>query len=155
MSNKNSYNIAAKSTFLFGAVQAIKILSTIAKGKILAVYLGPFGLGIASIIINTVASLQTISNFGLNFSGVREIAFEKNKSNSKLSKLIFSLLIYFLFFSVLLSIFILIFSSKISLYSLGSVNYSLHFKFLYGEYFGLSDILDSMKSEFYIPFKLV
>ena len=130
MINKNSYNVAAKSTFLFGGVQAFRILSTIAKGKILAVYLGPFGLGIASIIINTLASLQTISNVGLNFSGVRELAFVNKKSNSKLSKLIFSLLIYFLFFSFLLSIFILIFSSKISLYSFGSVDYSLHFKSL-------------------------
>ena len=130
MSNKNSYNIAAKSTFLFGSVQAFRILSTIAKGKILAVYLGPFGLGIASIFMNTLASLQTISNFGLNFSGVREIAFEKKKNDSKLGKLIFSLLIYFLFFSIFLSIFILIFSSKISLYSFGSVDYSLHYKFL-------------------------
>ena len=80
MSNKYSYNIAAKSTFLFGGVQAFRILSTIAKGKILAVYLGPYGLGIASIFMNTLASLQTISNFGLNFSGVREIAFEKKKT---------------------------------------------------------------------------
>ena len=130
MSKNKSYKIAAKSTFLFGSVQAFRVLSTIAKGKILAIYLGPFGLGIVSIFMNTLALLQTISNFGLNFSGVREIAFEKNKKNSKMGKLIYSLLIYFLFFSISLAILIFIFSTNISKYSFGSSQYSLHYKCL-------------------------
>lgn len=130
MSNRESYNIAARSTLIFGSVQFINVLSTIIRGKILAIYLGQFGMGIASILTNTLALFKTFSNLGLNFSGVREIALIEGKEKQSVSKLSYVLLLCFIIISLFTSLILFIFSDEVSFYSFKSYEYSLHYKYL-------------------------
>ncbi|TXJ24995.1 MAG: O-antigen translocase [Chitinophagaceae bacterium] len=63
-----------KSTGVLGSVQAINIVIGVVRTKILAVLLGPVGVGIAGIYQTTVSIISSATGFGINYSGVRDIA---------------------------------------------------------------------------------
>ena len=72
--NKAGYKTAFKSTSLFGGVQFITIIISLARSKVVAIWLGPAGFGLLS-LFNTVLNLIfSITNLGLASSGVRDIA---------------------------------------------------------------------------------
>ena len=74
---------ALKSTGIVGGAQIIKILIRIARIKIVAVLLGPTGVGIAGLYYSTVQLVQKATGMGLEFSAVRDIA-EASGTNDQL-----------------------------------------------------------------------
>lgn len=75
-SNKgiNSYSHILKYTGLFGGVQGLGILVGLVRNKLVAVLLGPGGMGLVS-IYNSVAKLFSDStNFGISMSAVRSLS---------------------------------------------------------------------------------
>ncbi len=75
----SSYRSIFKATSLFGGVQAFQIIVSVAKAKILAVLLGPVGVGILGLFNSALELINNITAFGLPQSAVREVA----ESNSK------------------------------------------------------------------------
>ena len=63
-----------KATSLFGGVQVVNILIAIVRSKIIAVLLGPAGMGIAGLLSSTTGLVQGLTNFGLGTSAVRDIS---------------------------------------------------------------------------------
>ena len=73
-SERDSYKQIFKTTSIFGGIQVFNILIVILKSKIVAVLLGPAGLGIISIFNSTSTLIASCTNFGLNVSAVKSIA---------------------------------------------------------------------------------
>jgi PST family polysaccharide transporter len=74
MSDQQSKKQILKSTGILGTVQVITILVGMIRIKVLAVLLGPVGVGIAGIYQTIILIISSATGLGLNFSGVRDIA---------------------------------------------------------------------------------
>lgn len=75
MSDKNSsYGNIFKTTFLFGFVQVARLLVGVIKNKIVAVLLGPDGIGIISIYTNIINTIKTGASLGINQSAVKDVS---------------------------------------------------------------------------------
>lgn len=68
------YKRAAKTTFLFSAVQVVSTVVAIVKNKIIAVLLGPTGVGLISIFNTYINFVKTGACLGLSQSAVRDIS---------------------------------------------------------------------------------
>lgn len=74
MSNTREYTNIFKSTFLFSVVQVIRIIVSVAKNKVVAVLLGPEGMGIMGIMLNTINLIKTGAGLGIAQSAVRDVS---------------------------------------------------------------------------------
>src|SRR5690554_8165062 len=83
MSNSN-YKSLFKATGLFGIVEFIRLLLRIVVNKFASLYLGPAGVGLLGLIENTVQLIISFTSFGINFTGVREIAVNRLSSEGSL-----------------------------------------------------------------------
>lgn len=81
--DKFSYRSIAKSTAVFGSVKIVEILLTIVRVKVVAIFLGPAGLGIQSIFQSTLSSINQLSSLGVFQSSVREISNAKQNDDSQ------------------------------------------------------------------------
>ena len=72
--DSNSYRSILKATSIFGGSQMINIIVSIIRSKALAIFLGPSGLGIATLITTTLSLLSGVTNLGLGVSAVKEVA---------------------------------------------------------------------------------
>ena len=70
----SSYKNILKATSLFGGIQVYTILINIIKTKILAIFLGPEGVGIEGLFKSGIELVQNITSLGLSASAVREVA---------------------------------------------------------------------------------
>lgn len=77
------YTTAFKSTALFGGVQGVTILVSILKSKVIALLLGPEGLGIMSLFNSAVSLISSVTNLGLQESAVRDIAYAKGQGDER------------------------------------------------------------------------
>lgn len=69
-----SYQHILKYTGVFGGVQGLNIIISLVRNKLVALLLGPMGMGLSSLFNTTVAFLSQATNLGVSFSGVRYIA---------------------------------------------------------------------------------
>ena len=76
--NDSSYSHIMKYTGLFGSVQAISILVNVVRTKIVAVLLGPIGVGMVSLFNSAIKFVGDITNLGIAMSAVKDVskAFE-------------------------------------------------------------------------------
>lgn len=70
----DSHRQILKATSITGLSSVITILLGIVRTKVLAVLLGPAGVGISGMYINIMGTAGTLAGFGLGSSGVRQIA---------------------------------------------------------------------------------
>jgi O-antigen/teichoic acid export membrane protein len=75
------YKEAIKGIGIFGGVQIFLILVGLIKNKVLAVLLGPEGVGIISVYTNTLSFLTTATALGIGFSAIRNIAEAQGSGN--------------------------------------------------------------------------
>jgi len=73
---KKQYRQAFKATSLFGGVQFVQIVISAIKSKVIALFLGPSGMGIYNLLRNTVEVTGKLSSFGLSASSVKFISEE-------------------------------------------------------------------------------
>ncbi|KQS93205.1 oligosaccharide flippase family protein [Chryseobacterium sp. Leaf394] len=71
---KTSHKGILRATSIVGGSQIIVILIGLIRTKFIAVLLGPAGIGINGILQNTVDLVRQATSFGINFSGVKDIA---------------------------------------------------------------------------------
>src|SRR5579884_1187923 len=72
--NKASYGEILKSSALVGGAQVMNVAIGIGRTKVMAMFLGPAGFGIAGLFNSIVDLAQNIAGLGVNSSGVRQIA---------------------------------------------------------------------------------
>ena len=82
-SNKinNTYSKSLKGVFIFGGVQLFKILLSVIRSKCSAVFLGPAGYGIYSLLSSTLTIIESLTSCGLGVASVKEIAQADGKDD--------------------------------------------------------------------------
>lgn len=72
--NNQSYKESLKATSLFGGVQVFNILIQLIKSKIIAILIGPTGMGVYGLFSQSDALIKSCTSFGLSSSAVRNIS---------------------------------------------------------------------------------
>lgn len=73
-SQSNISRLAVKAMGLFGGVQIMGILCSIIRTKLVALWIGPVGVGLFGIFNNVLEMLNTGTNLGVRSSSVRDIS---------------------------------------------------------------------------------
>jgi PST family polysaccharide transporter len=81
--NQRSKIEILKSTTLLGGSSLITILIGMVRTKIVAILLGPNGIGFMSVLTSLQQIVSTITGLGLNSSGIRQIAFSASTQDDK------------------------------------------------------------------------
>ena len=81
--NQQSYRKVLNATSLFGGVQVINIIISLVRSKVIALLIGPFGMGISSLLLSTMQLINGVTNLGLERSAVKDISLANNDSNSQ------------------------------------------------------------------------
>lgn len=79
--SQKSYSQIFKSTSLFGAVQLFTIAISIVRSKVVALLIGPTGMGIIGLLYSTLKVIGEFTRLGLDTTAVREIALTHNSNN--------------------------------------------------------------------------
>ena len=79
----SSYLQIFKATSLLGGIQVFNIFTSIIRSKIIAMLLGPTGIGISELFTSTTSLVGSLTNFGLGTSAVRNISEARGKTNDK------------------------------------------------------------------------
>lgn len=70
----NSYSHVLKYTGIFGGVQGLNILIGLVRNKLVALILGPAGMGLASLYNTVVNFVSQATNLGISFSAVKHLS---------------------------------------------------------------------------------
>lgn len=73
-SDENSYRNILKGISIFGGVKIFEIAVGIVRGKFVALFLGPGGWGVSSLLASAAAPIQQLASLGLNLAIVKEVA---------------------------------------------------------------------------------
>ena len=73
-SREKSYRHILKYTGIFGGVEVLKILIGLIRNKLVAVILGPNGMGLISLLNSTIQLMHNSTNMGIPTSAIREIS---------------------------------------------------------------------------------
>lgn len=131
MSDSSSYRSIAKNTAIFGSVKVVEVLVNIARVKIVAILLGPSGVGIQTLFSSTLSSINQVSSLGLFQSAVRDISQAKQLDDIKEISLIVRVVRRWIWVVGLLGAIICIFGSGLlSRIAFGSNEYSWQFALL-------------------------
>ncbi len=77
-----SYSQILRSSSIVGGAQGIGYLISLARMKVVAMLLGPSGVGVVGLYQSIVGLVNTVAQLGINQSGVREVA-EANGSGNR------------------------------------------------------------------------
>ncbi|MCH5214804.1 MAG: oligosaccharide flippase family protein [Muribaculaceae bacterium] len=124
----NEYRSILKRISAFGGVQIFSILINLVRGKFVALFLGPEGMGLSSMLTSSTNTIQQFAGLGLNLSLVKEVAAQKEKGDVSGVLNVALRLIYFT--AILGCVVTLVLSPWLSKWSFGSYDYTLGFAIL-------------------------
>lgn len=128
-----SYGHVLKYTWLFGGVQGLNLLISIARTKAVALFLGPAGLGLINIYNNILGLLAQCTNLGVPFSAVKDVADKKaNGTPADVSESIAAVRFWCLITAAFGTLSALVFAPLISRVTFGSSDYTLSLVLLSG-----------------------
>lgn len=120
-STNNSYKSILKATGVFGMLQVFKMIISIVTTKFVAVFIGPIGIGIVSLLTNSTNIIVAITDFEFLKIGTREIALNNNLDNKQNLHNSISLLHKIgIFIGLLGALLTIIFSRYLSFYTFGN-----------------------------------
>ncbi len=129
--SKNSYQQILKTTSLFGGVQFFSILISVIRTKLIAVFIGPAGMGIIALLNSTLNVISGISGLGIETSGIKTISENyKNEDLKTVStgiKIIRKIVFFTGIFGMLL---VIIFSKMLSVITFGDASQTYSFVFV-------------------------
>ncbi len=130
MSNdKAAYRQILKVTSIFGGIQFFNIIIGIIKTKAIAIFIGPAGVGIISVLNSTIDLIVRITSCGIETSSVREVASneENLKQLSRIAQIInrVSFITGFIGFIITL-----LFSEKLSVLTFSNTDYKMLFQWV-------------------------
>lgn len=126
--DSSSYKSIFKATSLFGGVQVYTILMQVIKSKVIAVLLGPLGVGIQGLYQSALDLIKQATSLGISQSAVRDVA-EANGSGDikRINRTVTVLRIIVWFTGLLGLVAVIAFSPLLSDASFGSREYVISF----------------------------
>lgn len=79
--HEDSYAHILKYTSLFGGVQTLNILVSLIRNKLVAVILGPEGMGLVSLFNSTIKLVSDTTNLGIAMSAVKSLSADYTSNN--------------------------------------------------------------------------
>ena len=76
-----SYRDIFRSSSIMGGANGLNYLVALVRVKIIAVLLGPAGVGLVSLYMSAIGLIGTVSGLGIGSSGVREVALAFSQQN--------------------------------------------------------------------------
>lgn len=80
--NSDIYRSILRGFSLFGSVQVLQIIVNLVRGKLVALFLGPEGMGISALFTSASQTVQRFASLGLNLAIVKEVAAGKEDTNA-------------------------------------------------------------------------
>lgn len=88
INSRKEYDDVSKNVLFLGGSQTVQMGTALIRAKIIAIVLGPIGMGVNSLFISTLMVVQQISSIGIYQSAVRELSIlHKEGEKEKLSAL--------------------------------------------------------------------
>ncbi len=129
--DNKSYRQIIKSTGIFGGSQVITILIGIVRNKLLAIILGASGIGLISIYQNILDLVRSVSSFGIETTGVKEIAsVAQHEELNKLREAVSLIERWVFLFAITGGLVCLLFSYPIGIWAFGNSSYTVHISLL-------------------------
>lgn len=128
-SEKESYKQIFKATSVFGGVQVFTIIANLLKSKIIALFLGPEGIGIFSLLLNPINLISQITGLGINTSAIRNVA-QSTDNESELRKTVKTVRYWSRISGLTGVLLLLIFAPLVSVWTFGDESYSMDFRVL-------------------------
>lgn len=138
----NKYNVVLKATSFFGGVQGLNIVLNIIRTKIVAVLLGPEGVGLNGIYNEARETLHGTTNLGLDVSGVRGISLayeelhaaqsvtERESLRKRLSDEVALLRSWVVLLALFGTLLCMLFAAPLSFFTFGDYNHTLAYVLL-------------------------
>lgn len=127
--DRNSYKNILKSIGLFGGTKFFQILIGVVKNKVVAILLGPTGMGISGMITSTTEIVNSFTGLGLQTTSVRDIAKAHESGDRNEVRRIATVVKRLVYFTGILGmLFILLFAKKLSILSFGNEEYTIAFR---------------------------
>ncbi len=82
MKEENSFKSILKGVSTFGGVQVFQILVNLIRGKFVAMFLGPEGMGISSLYTTACNTLNQFASMGLNLAIVKGVAANRDNEEA-------------------------------------------------------------------------
>lgn len=128
---QDSYTHILKYTGIFGGVQGINILVALIRNKLVAMLLGPTGMGLLSLFNSTIRFISDSTNLGLGMSAVKDISEAHSRGNGyAVKRSIRVIRLWSLITAVAGMLICAIASPLLSRYTFGWGNHALHFLLL-------------------------
>ena len=125
---KTSYRQIFKTTSIFGGVQVFNILIGIIRSKVIAILLGPAGIGIIGLLTSTLDMIKGITGFGLGSSAVKNVAAANSHKDTQRISIIVTTLRRMVWLTGLLGVLItLALSPLLSKFTFGNQEYTYTF----------------------------
>ncbi len=126
--DQKSYRQIFKATSIFGGVQVFKIIISIIRSKVVAVLLGPSGMGIINLLVSTTGFITTLTNFGLGTSAVKNVAAATATGDNEKARLTITVLKILVKYTGILGVVLTaVFSPLLSRLTFGNNDYILAF----------------------------
>jgi O-antigen/teichoic acid export membrane protein len=127
----NAFKHILKYTGLFGGVQGLSILVALVRNKIVALLLGPMGMGLMSLFNSTVNFVSSATNLGLGTSAVKDISEAYAIEDARALRRSVQVIRAWSFVTALLGLLVCaVFSPLLSRYTFGWGKHTIHFLLL-------------------------
>ncbi len=129
--SKIAYRHILKATSLLGSVQFITILLSVARSKIIAVLIGPMGMGISGLLNASLGILGSFTSFGLETSAIKHISQENKKGNDEVLARVIAVVKKTIWITGLIgALATIVFSRLLSELTFGTSDYTMAFVWL-------------------------
>jgi len=112
VNDKKEYRSIVKGTAIFGGVQVFNILIAMLRGKFVALFLGPTGMGVSALMLSTMNIISTISSLGLSMGAMRDISMANENGDIERISLVVKIFRRLVFVTGIFGAFISIVGSK-------------------------------------------
>lgn len=117
----SSHQSILKATGVFGFLQVLKLIISVITSKFVAVFLGPYGIGLVSLLTNAASLISSITSFESLKVGTREVALHSaDEDSEELSKSIKNLQRIALFVGLFGAFVSVVFSDTLSNFIFGN-----------------------------------
>jgi O-antigen/teichoic acid export membrane protein len=129
--SKSSYLQIVRATSIFGGVQFFNILISIVRTKLIAIFIGPAGMGIISLLNSALNMISGITGLGIETSAIKHISEQYNSADLNSVSPIITIVKKIAFITGIFGgLVVVLFSSWLSELTFGNTHYNYLFIYL-------------------------
>ena len=129
--SKSSYLQIVKATSIFGGMQFFNIIISIVRTKLIAIFIGPAGMGIISLLNSALNMISGITGLGIETSAIKHISEQYKEDDLNSVSPIIAIVKKIAFVTGIFgTLIVALFSSWLSELTFGNSNYTYLFVYL-------------------------